>query len=119
MRPCGRQSEHCRAFSDRYKLRDNGPNFSLKIVLLAVCVWRARHYSAIFLNPEVLCIFWTNFTLQILPRGNQGSDRKRISAGRNRRGARLGAAPARRSDMTTVSIIRNVKREEYTVMRSN
>ena len=36
-----------------------------------------------------------------------------------RRGARLGAAPARRSDMTTVSIIRNVKREEYTVMRSN
>ena len=64
----GRQSEHCRPFSDRYKLRDNGPNFSLKIVLLAVCVWRARHYSAIFLNPAVLCIFWTNFTLQILPR---------------------------------------------------
>jgi hypothetical protein len=36
-----------------------------------------------------------------------------------RGGARPGAAPARRSDMTTVSIIRNVKREEYTVMRSN
>ena len=39
--------------------------------------------------------------------------------GGTRRGARPGAAPARRSDMTTVSIIRNVKREEYTVMRSN
>jgi pilus assembly protein CpaB len=29
------------------------------------------------------------------------------------------AAPARRSDTTTVAIIRNMKREEYTVMRSN
>jgi hypothetical protein len=28
-------------------------------------------------------------------------------------------APARRSDTTTVSIIRNMKREEYTVRRSN
>jgi pilus assembly protein CpaB len=29
------------------------------------------------------------------------------------------AAPARRSDTTTVAVIRNMKREEYTVMRSN
>ena len=29
------------------------------------------------------------------------------------------AAPARRSDTTTVSIIGNMKREEYTVTRSN
>jgi hypothetical protein len=31
----------------------------------------------------------------------------------------LVAAPARRSDTTTVAIIRNMKREEYTVMRTN
>ena len=41
-------------------------------------------------------------------------------ADRNPSRRRPGAAPARHSDTTTVSIIRNVKHEEYTtVMRAN
>ena len=43
-------------------------------------------------------------------------------SGSRQAGTRRGAAlvrPARRSDTTTVAIIRNMKREEYTVMRSN
>ena len=39
--------------------------------------------------------------------------------GGTRRGIRPGAAPARGSNMTKSLFIRNVKREEYTVMRSN
>src|SRR2546429_5480048 len=52
-----------RAFSVLYKLRDNGPNSSLKIaklgrgpafkrLVLVAWVWRACHYSAIFLTRQ-------------------------------------------------------------------
>ena len=61
-------------FQPLYKLRDNGPNSSLRIaepgrgpafkrLVLVACVWRACHYSAIFLNLAVFCILLTNFTL--------------------------------------------------------
>ena len=63
-----------RAFSALYKLRDNGPNSSLKIaelgrgpafkrLVLVAWVWRACHYSAIFLTRRFFCALLTNFSL--------------------------------------------------------
>ena len=57
-------------------------------------------------------------------RRRRGGKPKSDRMGSRQAGTRRGACPgwrrrARRSDTTTVAIIRNMKREEYTVIRSN
>jgi hypothetical protein len=69
----------------------------------------------LFGNFSYSAVFLTNFSLtNHYPRRETKEER---DLGRPKPVA--AAASARRSDTTTVSIIRNMKRGEYTIMRSN